>query len=116
MEKDRFEHLLENLQALIEIGKNIKEDLDEEKEEDEFLKSLHDDYNDFFTWAFGLSPNESDNKKKYLKANLKMRWEKLHPEHILPRVLQSEYVLNPALNTVCLFMDAYPIFLEERET
>jgi hypothetical protein len=83
MDKDKFEHILENLQALIDIGKIIKDDLDEEKEEDEFLKSLHNDYNDFFIWAFGLSQNESDNKKKYLKANLKMRWEKLHPEHMV---------------------------------
>jgi hypothetical protein len=71
------------------------------------LISLEKDYNDFFMWAFGDSQREN-------MIDHRETWKRLHPDLPIPRILKSEEQLHPALNTTCMIMDAYPLYLQHR--
>lgn len=82
---------------------------DEDDEECEILESLEQDYKDFMEWAFGSARAIQTSKRKSVKI-----WKKLHPGLPVPRVMQTEKGLNPNMSTICLFMDAYPLYLAEK--
>jgi len=113
-EADRIHNLRGNMEKetileAIEKLKDLIEEISDQDQEDEIVASLHEDYNAFFTWAIG---DESDKKDKYSKEEMCKKWKRMHPGLPLPRVFQTEADLGKCLSTVCLFMDAYPLFLQ----
>lgn len=85
------------------------EDEDDEDDECEIMDSLDRDYRDLMKWIFG-----EDGQLQFSKRKAKRIWRRLHPGLEVPRVLQSEKSVNPALSTLCLFLDAYPMYLAEK--
>lgn len=84
-----------------------KEDCDEE-EGCEILQSLEDDYNDFLYWATG-KVNTTCHKEEAKRV-----WKKRHPNLPIPRILMSEYSMSSVMSTICLLMDAYPLYLKSK--
>lgn len=86
------------------------EDEEEDEEDCELMESLNRDYNDVMNWVFGKEGQFHWSKNKALKV-----WKKLHPALEAPRVLRTEKSVNPTLSTLCLFLDAYPMYLAEKK-
>jgi hypothetical protein len=103
MGKENYQDILEKMKELLEL---CAEKEDDDDEEEEILKSIKKDYDEFFFWATG------DSLKKVNKGELLIKWQKLHPQLAIPRILLINYDLGKELSTVCLFMDAYPLYLE----
>lgn len=86
---------------------------DEEDEDEEtecpIMVSMEKDYKDFMKWAFGCEEGEEG----IIKA--KRRWKKLHPDLPIPRVMLTDERLGSGMGTVCLFMDAYPLYLASQK-
>lgn len=96
----------EKLLGALEKLKDVIEEFDDDCE---IAKSLQEDYNAFFTWAIG------SNEPTCAKDQMIKKWAKKHPSLPVPRIFQTEVNLGAALSTACLFMDAYPLYLESLE-
>lgn len=81
----------------------------EEDDECEIAASLEEDYKLFTLWAFGC-----ENPGEMSKRSAKKAWEEKHPKIPVPRVLLTKVKLPSDISTVCLFMDAFPYYLETK--
>lgn len=109
MEEDRLEEILRNLEELTQLGRKLQDELGEEEEEDEIVKSLSEDYNDFFVWALG------EKVVRCTRKELIKKWKKTHPDLPIPRIFQTDADIGKELTTICLFMDAYPLYLANED-
>jgi hypothetical protein len=118
MSENKLDQLLKILQDIKNLRDNKNEDEeDEEGEEEEslcpYLKSLKEDYTDFAAWCFG-----SEDKGLYKESikNAKLRWKRLHPSLEIPRIFQTNFKLEHSDMQLLLVLDAYPLFLKEKES
>ena len=127
--KNKTEEYLNNLKSLIELYGTLsklheqhkEDDCKEEKECDckeendetkcEHILSLHKDLNEFHDWAVGDFYETGALSKKQSRD----LWKLMHNDLPIPRILQSEEDVDVIESTVCLFMDAYPLYLEEKK-
>lgn len=127
MKKEMKKEILENLNNLIKIKEVLEKlkkvedivekdsdcdsesDCDEASECEHFL-SLKKDYDAFFIWCVGEDFENVGNWKKALK-----KWKQLHPNLSIPRVFLTEESLPQDLVSLGLFIDAYPLYLNEEK-
>lgn len=102
------------LEKFLEGFKSLADELLEkthqkENDDDEVLDQIGKEYDDFMKWAVGSSGFRKQNKDICI-AN----WTMLHPNIPVPRIFFVKKNVNPEINTVALFIDAYAYYLDEK--
>jgi hypothetical protein len=123
-----FEEFIEAMHTILKMKKNLMKeiDCDEDKESNQepddepaaepeaepdaeeysrLAQELSNELKSILLWSFGLEEMPEERREaKYL-------WKKLHPTLREPRILKLR-LLDPATNSVCLFMDIIPLYYE----
>ena len=100
--------LLESVEKLTELAQEA------EQKNCPMMQSLQQDHKDFYAWALGLDI-DAEEEEKWTHERTINQWKKLHEKLPLPRIFQIKSHFKPSLNTLCLFMDAYPLYLESKK-
>jgi hypothetical protein len=86
------------------------EDCDEcESDEQKVADELQNDYDSFMKWCFG------DNFDNLTRNQSIINWTKLHPNLPLPRTLTVNFKTKD-IHTMCLMIDAFPMYLEHKKS
>ena len=120
--EDLLTEILLNIKSLSELRSNImnfpsdfesecreEEEKEEEVDDHPIFDSLKKDYEDFMNWAFATK----DLRTSKIKA--RKIWKKLHADLPMPRSLNVEVHFESEMATICLLMDAYPLYLESKK-
>ncbi len=90
-------------------AKYCKKECCEDDEDAEIFDDLNAIHSEFMRWCFGISESV-----KWSFPKSRKYWQKLHPELPIPRVLTLENSIDSNVANLFLMLDAYPMFLEEK--